>query len=219
MNRRLLLLSSVAMVLAIVLLLDRGAPPPSVEPVLPTSDAETLAVSPEAGAETPLNPLENMTPESFTAILERPLFNPSRTGPAAEAPAVPPLPAMDQAPPASPQGPRAEDFKLVAISAGSNGRVAALRLVATGDVLYLREGQPVQSWSVLSVRKRSVVIGTAQSSIELKLFPSEAGDAQPAMAAPSAPMEPVTESDSYHSYSEEMNLHDNTGGMPTGTEP
>jgi hypothetical protein len=209
MNRRLVLLSSVALVLFIVLLLDRGVAPPSVEPVAPVGAVEPPEASLDAAAETPLNPLESMIPESFAVMLERPLFNPTRSGPLEEAPAAEPLPAA----PDAPQGPQAEDFKLVAISAGPSGRVAVLRLAATGDVLYLREGQPLQSWSVLSVGEQSVVVGTAQSSIELKLFPGAASDAQPAPAAPYAPMEPVVESDAYHSFSEEMKIQENSGGV------
>lgn len=211
MNRRLLLLCSVAAVLAIVLLVDRGVAPPPVEPVVQVSKVETPAAEPETDGQAMLNPLEGMVPEGFTAMLERPLFNPTRTARAPDTPASPPLPAVSEAPPpVGLQGPRAEDFKLVAISAGSTGRVAAVRVVATGEVLYLREGQPVQTWTVLAVEDRSVVIGTAGSSIELTLFPGVAGGEPPEAAPPPPPAEPVIESDPYHSYSEDM---PDSGGM------
>ncbi len=210
MNRRLLLLSSLAAVLAIVLLFDRSLSPPVAEPVVPVSAVEPPAAAPDTDTEALLNPLAGMAPDDFTAMLERPLFNPSRTGRAPEAAAPAPMPAVVEAPPPpETPGPRAEDIALVAISSGPSGRIAALRVSATGEVLYLRAGQPVQSWTVLSVSDRSVVVGTAQSSIELSLFPGKAG-ASPAQ--PSAPAEPVIEPDFDASYSEEMSPAMDSGG-------
>jgi hypothetical protein len=184
MNLRLLLLSGVALGLGVILLLDRQETPP-----LPQQDAADVAETsppalpeaPQEGQDAMLNPLENIEAESFSAVMDRPLFNPGRAPRPEDAPPEPP-PVQEAPPemPASAPGPRAEDFTLVAISAGPSGRVAALRLMATGEVLYLREGQPVQSWSVLSVGDRSVVIGTPQDSVTLTLFDSEpAGGDEP----------------------------------------
>lgn len=212
MNRRLLLLASVAVVLAIVLLLDRGAPPPLGELAPPASTVEPPAASPDTEAQALLNPLEGMSAGSFTGILERPLFNPARTGRAPEAVAPAPMPVVDEAPPPpETPGPRPEDIALVAISSGPSGRIAALRVTATGEVFYLREGQPVQSWTVFSVSDRSVVVGTAQSSIELSLFPSKAGGSP---AVPFVPPGPVIEPDFDSSYTEQMSpVMDSGGGL------
>jgi hypothetical protein len=210
MNRRLLLLSSVAVVLAAVLVLDRAAPPGAVEPPPPPEEAVS-PTAPDAG--TPLNPLQGLVPERYAAMVERPLFNPGRAPRALEEAAMPAPAVAETLPDAGPLGPRAEDFKLVAISSGPSGHVAALRIAATSEVLYLREGQPVQSWTVMKISDTSVVIGSEQGSIELSLFP---GGASAAMPAPAAGMDtPLPEeiedaNDAYHAATGEMDPNANT---------
>lgn len=195
MNRRLVLLSSVALVLGGVLMIDwktRSSSGP--EPTAVAS--QPPAVSPEAEAtasEAMLNPLEDLGSDNFPSVLEKPLFNRSRAPRPPEPPPEPP-PVVEEAPPEMPPekpGPRAEDFTLVAVSSGSTGKVAAVRVAATNEVLYVREGQPVLEWSLLSVADKSVVIGTAESSVEIRLF--EGDEAQP-----EAPMEeppPIIDAD------------------------
>ncbi len=179
MNRRLMLLSSIALLLGAVLLVDWAGPPPPSQTEAPDVMDKPPATSSEAGAaqvQATLNPLQSLDAGSFTAMLERPLFNPGRAPRPAEPPPEPP-PPVEQAPPEmlpEEPGPRVEDFALVAIAAGPSGRVAAVRLATTGEVLYLREGQSVQAWSVLAVGNRTVVIGTSESSVELSLFDSDA---------------------------------------------
>jgi hypothetical protein len=186
MNRRLLLLVSVAVVLALVLLFDRGVAPPVETSEAPAPPVERPQASAEEGTvnQAMLNPLQALDAGNFTAMLERPLFNPGRAERAPEPPPEPPPPPMEELPPEMPPespGPLAQDFTLIAVAAGPSGHVAAVRLAATGEVLYLREGQPVQSWSVMAVNDRSVVIGTAESSVELSLFDSETTQAQDTM--------------------------------------
>jgi hypothetical protein len=173
----LLLLGSVALVLGAFLLADRGGllQPGSAPPAVP--DQPPPASSGEAQKEgaARLNPLEGLTAERFTAMLERPLFNAGRAPRPPEPPPPPPPPPVEVAepePPPPPPGPGAEDFTLVAVANGPSGRVAAVRDAASGKVLYLREGQPVQQWNVLAVGDRSVVIGTADSQAEFVLFKS-----------------------------------------------
>jgi hypothetical protein len=182
MNRRLLLLGSVAMVLALFLLLDRNPP---VESEAPVPAAERPGVSAGEGTVTraTLNPLQNLDAGRFTAMLERPLFNPGRAERPPEPPPEPPPPPppVEELPPEmppEPPGPVAQDFALVAVAAGPSGHVAAVRVAATGEVLYLREGQPVLSWTVMKVNDRSVVIGTPGSNVEITLFGDESAAAQ-----------------------------------------
>ena len=186
MNRRLLLLGSVALVLGLVFLLDQGRSPPDSGGEVPAPPSEQPQPSAGEGSATQamLNPLETLEASKFTAMLERPLFNPGRAERPPEPPPEPPPPPVEEPPPEmppEPQGPIAEDFMLVAVAAGPRGRVAALRLAATGEVLYVREGQPVQSWNVLAVNDRSVVIGTPESNVEITLFDSEKDGAQESM--------------------------------------
>lgn len=182
MTRRLLLLGSTAVVLGALLWMDRGGPPPPPEAAVPPAVNQPSDRRSEAGAtqaQAMLNPLERLDAGSFSAMLERPLFNPGRAPRPAEPPPEPPPPPVEAAPEMPPQelGPRAEDFSLVAIAAGPSGGVAAVRIAATGEMLYLREGQPILEWTVLTVGNRSVVIGTPESKVELGLFDSDAPQA------------------------------------------
>ena len=79
----------------------------------------------------------------------------------------------------------AKDYKLLAVAGGPSGRVAALRVVATGEVLYLRAGQPVDAWTLLSIDAKSAVIGTPEQNVTLRLF--EADASAPAVAVEEAP--------------------------------
>ena len=188
MNRRLILLVSVALLLGLVLLLDRsGSPAP--EPVAAAGQAEP-AEPPDPGAGARLNPLEELDAASFAATLESPLFNPGRAPRPQELPAeaAPPPPEPPPEMPVAAAGPGADDYDLVAIASGPAGRVAALRSAATGEVLYLREGQPLEAWHVLSLGDRSVVIGTPESNIELTLFDDQQdGSGEADVGEPSRP--------------------------------
>jgi hypothetical protein len=138
----------------------------------------------------PLNPLEALEAASFAATLESPLFNPGRAPRPQELPPEPPPPLAEPPPemPVAAAGPSADDLELVAIAAGPEGRVAAVRRSSTGDVLYLREGQPLEAWRVLSLGDRSIVIGTPESNLELTLFDDEqAGGEEVVEGEPQAP--------------------------------
>ena len=155
------------------------------------------AAQPSAGAK--LNPLDGLDPEAFAAIVDRPLFNPTRL-PRPPAPVEPPpppeQPVVQQPPPPPPvpQGPGPEDYKLLGVSAGPDGRIAALRVASSGEVVYLRKGESVDNWSVVDVGDRSVAIGDPQSPVTYAMFDSgadsSAGDGLPAPPPPS-PAQPL----------------------------
>jgi hypothetical protein len=191
MNRRLLLLIAVAVLLGSFLLFDGGGLPPAGERAVSTPAAEYTPPPADAvdGGPATLNPYQGLAERRFTNMLERPLFNPGRAGRPPEpvqtesevaAPELPPEPPQPPEPPA----PQAEDFMLVAVAAGPAGRVAAVRLASTGDVLYLRPGQPVDGWTVLAVNDKSVVIGTAERNVEVTLFDRDDTQAQEMQDAP-----------------------------------
>jgi hypothetical protein len=176
-----LLLGSVAIVLALLLLWDRALPVEESEAPAPAAERPQASAEEATGAPVKLNPLQDLNTGRFTAMLERPLFNPGRAGRPPEPPPAPPPPPVEELPPEmppEPPGPAAQDFALIAVAAGPSGHVAAVRLSATGEVLYLREGQPVLSWNVMKVNDRSVVIGTPGSNVEITLFGAEATAAQ-----------------------------------------
>jgi len=147
-----------------------------------------------------LNPLEGLDPESFTAIVEQPLFNPTRGPRPAEPPPPPPVeqPVVEAPPPPPPppQGPNPEDYKLLGVSAGPDGRIAALRIAASGQVVYLRKGESVDSWSVVDVGDRTVAIGTEANPVTFSMFAADAGDADDVGGemmdgSPPAPAQPL----------------------------
>jgi hypothetical protein len=206
MNRRLLLLGSVAIALALFLLWDRAPPAQDSEAPVPAAERPQVSAGEGTGAPALLNPLQTLDGGRFTAMLERPLFNPGRAARPPEPPPAPPPPPppMEELPPEmppQPPGPAAQDFTLIAVAAGPSGHVAAVRVAATGEVLYLREGQPVLSWNVMKVNDRSVVIGTPGSNVEITLFGDEATAAQ-------APTELAPPPGQYDEYREpEVNLN------------
>lgn len=133
--------------------------------------AESAAARSEA---LKLNPLDGLDPESFTAIVDKPLFNPSRQARPAEPVAPPPVeqPVVEQPPPPPPppQGPGPDDYKLLGVSLGPDGRIAALRVASSGEVVYLRQGESVDNWSVVDVGERSVAIGSPESPVTYSMF-------------------------------------------------
>lgn len=155
-----------------------------------TVEAPAATAAPGSSANLKLNPLEDLDPESFTAIVEQPLFNPTRQPRPAEAVAPPPPPEQPVAeqppPPPPPQGPGPDDYKLLGVSSGPDGRIAALRIGSSGDVVYLRKGESVDSWSVVDVGDRSVAIGSPDNPVTFNLFTNADSDmpdgSQPAAA-------------------------------------
>jgi hypothetical protein len=204
MNRRLLLLGSVAIVLALFLLWDRSLPVEERAAPAPAAERPQASAAKVNGAPAMLNPLQALHAGPFTAMLERPLFNPGRAERPPEPPPAPPPPPVEELPPETPPeppGPSAQDFALIAVAAGPSGHVAAVRVAATGEVLYLREGQPVLTWNVMKVSDRSVVIGTPGSNVEITLFGDEAAAAPPATGQAPLP-------EQYEEYREpEINLN------------
>lgn len=145
-------------------------------PAAPPPEPVAAAMMPP-GAPAKLNPLEGLAAKSFSAMLERPLFNPRRS-PRPEAPPPPPPPTpLPEEPPVAADpvslGPDAQDFKLLAIATGPSGRVVALRLAASGEVLYLRKGNSVDAWTVIDVNDKSLVLGTPENNVTLSLFEEE----------------------------------------------
>lgn len=117
-----------------------------------------------------LNPLQGLDPKSSAAVLERPLFNPGRR----PRPPVPlPEPVVEQSvqePPPPLAGPGPEDYKLLGVAIGPEGRIAALRVTASGEVVYVRKGEPIDSWSVVEVSDRTVAIGKVESPVTFRMF-------------------------------------------------
>lgn len=145
-----------------------------------------------------LNPLDGLDPAAYADIVDKPLFNPSRRPRPAEPPAPPPPPEQPVVepppppPPPAPAGPGPDDYKLLGVSAGPDGRIAALRIASSGAVVYLRQGESIDSWSVVEIGDRTVAIGTPESPVTFSLFATggdgAAGGGQPSGGAQQQPL-------------------------------
>ncbi|WP_374332075.1 hypothetical protein [Aestuariivirga sp.] len=172
MNRRLVALSAVAAMLGGYLIFQGLDQSPSGG----GDDAPKAVAVPALTDAVKLNPLKGLDPSAFTAIVEHPLFNPSRQPRPQEPVAAPQPPQVEQPPPVlpppEPAGPGPDDYKLLGVSSGPDGRIAALRVASSGDVVYVRKGESVDNWSIVDVGDRSVAIGTADNPVTYELFAS-----------------------------------------------
>ena len=173
LNRRLAGMTAVAAVLGGYLAYQGLGPLPSGSGV--NVSAPDIAVPRSVPVK--LNPLQDLDPATFQAIVDRPLFNPSRhprpPEPVNTPPPVVEQPAVEQPPPPPPpvaQGPGPDDYKLLGVSSGPDGRIAAVRIASSGDVVYLRKGEGVDSWSVVDIGERTVAIGTPDNAFTYGLF-------------------------------------------------
>jgi general secretion pathway protein N len=186
-NRRLLLLIACAAALAAYAVWSGSAG--SLLTLVGGGDAAAVAESPAPAAQivvgnravepVPLNPLSGIAVEQFAEIVNRPLFNPTRT--------PPPPPVEDVAPaavaqPATQDAAKPEDFTLLAVAIDDNARIAMLRWNKTNEVFHLKQGQYLSDWELLSIGEREVTIGRDDVLFSLKLFararPLEAPPAQ-----------------------------------------
>lgn len=192
MNRRVAWLAAAAVVLGGVVLFDNlglarlfaRAPGPA-----------EIRGGAAAAENVKVNPLQGLDPQSFAMIMNRPLFNPGRA-PRPPEPVAPPQPAVEapveQAPP-PPVGPGAGDYKLLGVAAGPNGSTAAIKISASGEVVYLRPGQAIDSWSIIDIGPRSVKIGTPDNAVSFGLFEDVGAASQAPMDAPPSDAMSVSE--------------------------
>jgi general secretion pathway protein N len=118
----------------------------------------------------PLNPLATATVEQFAEIVDRPLFNPTRTPPPPPVEDVAAAEVAGPAPPAPEGSAKPEDFTLLAVAIDDDTRIAMLRWNKTNEVFHLKQGQFLSDWELRSVGEREVTIARNDVSFSLKLF-------------------------------------------------
>jgi len=191
MNRRLVSLAALAALLGVYLVYENIG---SFQGPVSGEAPAPAGVSARSGA-VKLNPLQGLDPQAFAAIVDRPLFNPSRQ----PRPAAPPVavqqpqaepPPVAEPPPAAPQGPGPDDYKLLGVATGPDGRIAAVRIAASGEVVYVRKGETIENWSVVDVGDRSVAIGAADSPVTYGMFAKADAASSPDAGAGGAPAQP-----------------------------
>jgi general secretion pathway protein N len=143
----------------------------------------------EEGAKPALaNPVVVLTLEQLSATRERPLFSPARRMPSAPAPAPPPPPvAVAAAPP-----PPAPSLALFGIVADEDGARALVRTGASNEILRLRVGDTVESWTVAEIGRTELVLRLGERRETVGLFagtgrkgaPSPAGSARAPVVVP-----------------------------------
>ncbi|MCB1885005.1 MAG: hypothetical protein KDG89_13570 [Geminicoccaceae bacterium] len=149
-----------------VLLLTQGggdAPPVAAARVpqegrAPPADRMDVSLSVELGMLPPI--------EAFKAVVERPLFAPTRRPYEAPAPvtvaAVPDEPAAD--------GRQEPGIVFVGTVRRGNGVLALANEEATGAIVSLAVGDEVNGWQVLSIEDRTMELGQAGERRKLAIF-------------------------------------------------
>jgi general secretion pathway protein N len=133
---------------------------PAVRPVAaPTADAD--ATLPGAVPVAPLPPVEQ-----FNAMVERPLFSPSRRPALVEAAPVPDAPEPDEPPPP----PGTPDFRLVGTVIRGGEMTALILDPDQPDLVPVTEGDSVGEWQVLQIEKNRVVLQRDQDQIVLTML-------------------------------------------------
>ena len=135
--------------------------------------APAAADAPMARPVAALNPLSGLNAEAFTAIVERPLFNPTRRPAPPPAPEVEPVVELSEEPPpavaAEPEV-KPEDFSLLAITSVDGTATALVRWNPTNQVYQVKQGQPVSDWQLLKIGALDVTLGRDGKTLQLKLF-------------------------------------------------
>lgn len=118
--------------------------------------------------------------ESFSVILERPLFSPSRR---------PVGPAPSSAAPAESTG-----LALLGIASGAGRSIALIRATAGTPAIKAEEGEEVAGWQLTKIAAGEVVLERHGTRLDLDLpFKSPGPVAAPIIAAPQEPFEPEPE--------------------------
>lgn len=124
-----------------------------------------------------LPPLE----PTYAAMLERPLFVPTRRPPPPPPPVVPPKPAM-----------RKGQFLLVGVILTKDKKIAFLREIANGKMLRVEEGKEINGIRVASMEKEKIVLKQwdDQEELVLKIQPMPKLAPAPQAAVPARPGQP-----------------------------
>jgi hypothetical protein len=129
------------------------------------------------------NPLAALSLDDLSATRERPLFSPTRRLPAEPPPAAPPPPVVAAPAPPAP----VPTLALFGIIADAEGARAMVRTGASKDILRLRVGDTVESWTVARIGRTELVLQLGERTETVTLFAPNASQARPTAAAPGKP--------------------------------
>jgi hypothetical protein len=132
--------------------------------------------------------------ERFAAVVERPLFSPTRRMPPLPEPVAEPQGEPESAPPpvAEPAGPEEPELRFFGTFRQGDRAAALVTFPATNAVARLAPGDQVGEWEVLEVERNRLVLGLGEERRSFEIFspgvPTPAAAAAPA-AAPAPPEE------------------------------
>jgi len=175
------------------LLWSSGDEQPPVANVARPETAE--AASPAAAADASAATFELPPLERFTAVVERPLFSPTRRMPILAAPAEAAQPTVD-APPSGPTGPDEPQLRFFGTERRSGAAAALVIFSATSKVGRLVPGDMVGDWRVLTVDSNRLVLGQGDEVRSFEIFGAGAkGRVAPAAAEPDGATDGATPDD------------------------
>lgn len=117
------------------------------------------------------NPLAAYPFERLTETRDRPMFTPSRRGPAAPAPLPPPIVAQTPEEPAPPP-----NLVLAGVVVDQDGARAVVRDQGADKIVSLRLGDAIGEWRVQQIEPRRLVLALEDRTAEFGLFrPGTAG--------------------------------------------
>ncbi len=192
------LLLLVALAAVPYLLWTRGdAPPPVAGPPERVQGAAAggpppgaAAVAPAAAGGGVLEPYALPPLERFAAIVERPLFSPTRRMPPIEEPPPEVVEAPpEEPPPPPPSGPEEPDLRFFGTVTQGGLAKALVTFPATNSVARLAPGDRVGEWEVREVARNQLVLAAGEEERRFEIF--GAGSRAP-LADGSAPAPPET---------------------------
>lgn len=173
MNRRLILLSALALALAGALVADRLSRAPEAPTTAPMTPP--AAPAPQAPAEGALNPVARLDPATLAPLFDRPLFAPTRQAAAPEAE----TPETETAPAAPPEVAAPLPVLLGTVAQPQPGW-AYLSAGAGGETAFVAVGQDFHGWTLREVGSDWARLESAAGPLTLR-FPDPMG------AAPAEP--------------------------------
>lgn len=123
-----------------------------------------------AGDLPPVNPLAAITVESMSAMVERPLFNPTRAPPPPVVEQPPPEPVAEVETPVAEDTTGPQDFTLLGVSIKGGERFALVRYNKTNEIFRLKSGQYLSDWELRSVESKEIVIARNDAELTIRLF-------------------------------------------------
>lgn len=175
-----------AAVPAVAYLLWSGSdeqPPAVVANVARPQPAESA--SPAAAADANASAFELPPLERFTAVVERPLFSPTRRMPVLTAPAEAAQPTAE-APPSGPTGPDEPQLRFFGTESRGGTASALVIFLATSKVGRLVPGDMVGDWRVLTVGSSRLVLGQGDEERSFEIFGAGARGRSTTPQAPAA---------------------------------